>query len=67
MEAQTFPIPRISCGHCVRTITSELKELAGVKRVEGDPDAKTITIEWEEPATRQTILNLLQEINYPAA
>ena len=67
METQTFSIPRISCGHCVMTITNELQEMAGVKGVEGDPDAKTITVQWEAPATRQAILDLLAEINYPAA
>lgn len=67
MEKQTLSIPRISCGHCVMTIKKELLEMAGVKRVDGDPAAKTITIEWEAPATRQAILDLLAEINYPAA
>jgi hypothetical protein len=30
-------------------------------------DAKTISVEWAAPATRQAIVNLLAEINYPAA
>jgi copper chaperone CopZ len=67
MEKEIFTIPRISCGHCVMTINNELLEMAGVKRVEGDPAAKTITVAWEAPATRQAILSLLGEINYPAA
>jgi copper chaperone CopZ len=67
MEQQTFSIPRISCNHCVMTIKNELLEMAGVKRVEGDPTAKTITVAWEAPATRRAILDLLTEINYPAA
>lgn len=67
MESHTFSIPKISCGHCVMTIKNELTEMAGVKRVEGDPGKKTITVEWEAPASRQKIVDLLQEINYPAA
>ena len=67
MEKETFSIPRITCGHCVMTIKNELMEMAGVKQVEGDPDAKTITVQWEAPATRQALLNLPAEINYPAA
>ncbi len=66
MESQTFSIPNISCGHCVMTIKNELQEMDGVKQVEGDPDAKTVTVEWEAPADRQKILDLLKEINYPA-
>lgn len=66
METKTFNIPNISCGHCVMTIKNELQDLAGVKRVEGDPETKTITVEWEAPAGQQKILDLLKEINYPA-
>ena len=67
METMKLSVPNISCGHCVMTIKNELMEMAGVKQVKGDPDAKTITVQWEAPATRQAILNLLAEINYPVA
>ena len=66
METQTFTIPGISCGHCVMTIKNELLELDGIKQVDGDPDTKTITVEWDAPADKQKILDLLREINYPA-
>ena len=67
MESQTFAIPAITCGHCVMTIKNELQELDGVMQVEGDPETKTITVEWDAPADRQQIMDLLREINYPAA
>jgi copper chaperone CopZ len=66
MEKKTFTIPAISCGHCVMSIKNELSELAGVKKVEGDPQSKSITVEWESPASIDKILNTLKEINYPA-
>jgi len=49
------------------TIQRELKEVEGVKKVEGDPTAKEITVEWENPATLEKIKSTLEEINYPAA
>jgi len=67
MEKQTFSIPNISCGHCVMTIKNELSELEGVKAVEGDPEMKQITVEWEVPTTQEKIQSTLEEINYPAA
>ncbi len=67
MEKQTFSIPNISCGHCVMTIKNELSELPGVNEVDGSPDAKTIDVQWEAPATLDKIKTTLQEINYPAA
>ena len=67
MAKQTFAIPNISCGHCVMNIKNELSELAGVKAVEGDPNKKTITVEWDVPVTEEKIKDTLQEINYPVA
>ena len=67
MEKHTFSIPNISCGHCVMSIKNELSELEGVKVVEGDPESKTITVEWEIPATVEGIRTILKDINYPAA
>ncbi len=66
MEKKTFIIPAISCGHCVMSIKNELSEIAGVKKVEGDPQSKSISVEWEPPATIDKILNTLKQINYPA-
>ncbi len=67
MEKQTISIPNITCGHCVMSIKNELNELDGVKAVEGDPDKKNITIEWDTPTTLEKIKETLKEINYPAA
>ena len=66
MDLQTLSIPKISCGHCVMSIKNELEDLPGVKKVEGDPEKKQITVEFEPPATLDSIRNTLKEINYPA-
>jgi copper chaperone CopZ len=66
MQKQTFTVPNISCGHCVMSIKNELGDLAGVKTVEGDPNTKTITVEWDTPADVDKIKDTLKEINYPA-
>ena len=67
MEKTTLSIPNISCGHCVMTIKGELGEIEGVKKVEGDAETKEITVEWDSPATVESIRSTLKEINYPAA
>jgi copper chaperone CopZ len=67
MSKETFTIPNISCGHCVMAIKNELSEMEGVKSVEGDPESKTVDIEWEAPADLGKIKATLKEINYPAA
>jgi len=40
MEKKTFSIPTISCGPCVNAIKTELTELTGISKVEGDIEAK---------------------------
>ena len=66
MTKETLSIPNISCGHCVISIKNELNELDGIKIVEGDPENKSITVEFESPVTLDQIKETLKEINYPA-
>jgi copper chaperone len=65
MEKKTFTIENISCGHCLMTIKNELGEIAGIRSVDGNIDTKTITVEWEAPASLDNIKAKLKEINYP--
>ena len=67
MEKKTFSIPNISCGHCVMSIKNELSELKGVTSVEGNPETKSIDVEWNAPITEDKLKETLKEINYPAA
>lgn len=66
MEKQSFTIPNITCGHCVMAIKNELSEIEGVANILGNPDNKSITVEWDAPATEEKIKETLKEINYPA-
>lgn len=67
MEKQTFSVPKISCGHCVMSIKNELTRLDGVHQVDGDPGTKTVTVQWDSPASVEGIKTRLNEIGYPAA
>jgi len=67
MESKKLSIPNISCGHCVMAIKRELGEVKGVTRVEGDPQKKEISVNFDAPATLEKIKAALKEINYPAA
>lgn len=66
MAQKTFSIPGISCGHCVNAIKTELTELDGVSKVEGNIEGKSVEVEWNAPATEEIIMKKLTEINYPA-
>ena len=68
MERKIFQVPNIGCNGCVNTIKSEVSQINGVQTVNGVVDTKTVTVEWEAPATWQQIEATLKEIDYaPAA
>lgn len=66
MAQATLTVPNISCGHCVSAIESELSEMNGITAVKADAQSKTVTVEWNAPASMESIRATLQEINYPA-
>jgi copper chaperone CopZ len=49
------------------SIKNELSEMEGVKSVDGNPETKSIDVEWEFPASLEKIKETLKEINYPAS
>lgn len=55
MTTTTYHVPAISCDHCVRAITSEVGEVAGVSAVRVDIPTKIVTIEHENVAAQQLI------------
>jgi len=66
MNTVKYSVPSINCNHCVHTIKTELVELDGVKSVEADVATKDVVVQFDAPATKETIEALLAEINYPA-
>jgi copper ion binding protein len=66
MEKIIFNVPNISCNHCVHTIEMELSEIEGVIQVDADAESKTVNVDFDDPATKQSLMNYLEEINYPA-
>jgi copper chaperone CopZ len=66
MKEKIFNVPNITCQHCVHTIKMELSELQGVQSVNPDAVSKDVKVIFNEPASEQAIIDLLEEINYPA-
>jgi len=65
MANKTFRVPNITCGHCVKTIERELRELEGIISVKANKDNKIVTVVWDESHTNwNKIRELLIEINY---
>ena len=67
MKNIKYSIPGINCNHCIHTIKTELSELEGVSEISADLGLKEITIQYDDPATPESIEELLSEINFPVA
>ncbi len=68
METITLDVPAISCDHCVANIKRVVSnEVSGVSDVQGDPDAKQVTIRYASPATVEQIVACMTEWDYPPA
>ena len=65
MHNKSVNIPNISCGHCVRTIETEISSLDNIVTVIADEKTKRVDISWNDPQTWDNINSLLTEINYP--
>ena len=65
MTTVTYSVPAISCGHCTRTIETELGDMQGIQSVKADQATKKVEITFSEPANEDAIKSLLAEINYP--
>jgi len=65
MTTVKYSVPAINCNHCVHTIQSELSEMEGVKKVAADAATKEVVVDYDAPATPESIESLLAEINYP--
>ena len=50
MTTTSYHVAGISCDHCVRAITSEVSDIAGVRTVSIDIPTKTVTIEHADVA-----------------
>jgi hypothetical protein len=45
----------------------ELSEMPGVEQVTPNAETKTVEVIFNDPATENSIIDLLAEINYPVA
>lgn len=67
MNSICYSVPNISCNHCVMHIHKALDPLEGVTKVDVDLGGKSVTVEFDAPATDLKLRAVLAETGYPAA
>jgi copper chaperone CopZ len=65
VKVQKFKVENIGCDGCVTTIKRALDNMPGIKGFSGSTNDKMITVQYEEPATEDAIVETLSEIDYP--
>jgi copper chaperone len=65
MEKAVLEAPDISCDHCIMTIEKAVTK-AGARFVSGDPESKTVTLEYNpESVSLEAIEGAMEEEGYP--
>ncbi len=59
----TLVVPKMTCRHCVRTVTAALRDVPGVELVQADARAATVVLRGEPAVT--DVLAALKAAGFP--
>jgi copper chaperone CopZ len=62
--AATYTIQGMTCGHCVNSVSTELRQLPGVSDVQVDLAAGTATVTSDQPLNPQAVYAAVDEAGY---
>ena len=60
----TFTVKGMTCGHCVRSVTEEVSEVAGVRGVEVDLASGRVTVSSEQPVDDAAVRAAVAQAGY---
>ena len=65
MTQEAIKLDRMTCQHCVQTITDALGEIAGTSKVTVDLDKKEVQVDYNEEETNlQEISDKIVEVGF---
>ncbi|MEE8370404.1 MAG: heavy-metal-associated domain-containing protein [Dehalococcoidia bacterium] len=66
MNKVTLEAPDITCDHCIASIRKVVTQLPSVQFLEGDPDKKQVTLEYDPAAVKmEAVEQAMEEEGYP--
>lgn len=63
-ESTSFTVLGMSCGHCVGSVTEELRRLEGVTTVDVDLETGTVTLDSDRQVSSDAIAAAVDEAGY---
>ncbi|MCX2727906.1 heavy-metal-associated domain-containing protein [Thermomicrobium sp. 4228-Ro] len=67
MVTRVYRVPDVSCQHCIRAITEELRKIEGIQDIEVDLTSKTVRVVSEETVPDERIRSGIEEAGYTIA
>ena len=64
---QTWTVTGMTCEHCVASVTEEVAELPGVRRVDVALEGGALTVEAEPPLSEDAVRQAVEEAGYRLA
>jgi len=66
-QTSTHTVTGMTCGHCVSSVTEEVREIPGVETVEVLLETGTVTITSAEPIDEAAVRAAVEEAGYQLA
>ena len=67
MTTSTYTVSGMTCGHCVSSVTEEVRELPGVSDVQVDLDNGRVTVTADAPVGADKVRAAVEEAGYSLA
>ena len=67
MTTATYTVQGMTCGHCVSSVTEEVRELPGVQDVDVDLDSGRLTVTGDAADDAAAIRSAVEEAGYTLA
>ena len=66
-QTQTYTVTGMTCGHCVASVTEEVKEIPGVEDVNVVLETGAVTVTSNEPLDDDAVKTAVEEAGYALA
>lgn len=62
-----YTVTGMTCGHCVASVTEEVREIPGVSDVQVTLESGTVTVTSEQPLEESQVRSAVEEAGYQLA
>jgi len=64
MSTAVFTVSGMSCGHCEKSVSQELRSLPGVTEVSADAKAGTVSVDSDQPLADEAVRAAVDEAGF---